>query len=212
MTRPRKVVPLASLPMRGEIPKEPIYTSRKPGRPSMLTEDSLTRFLTAVRAGNYRSVAASLCGLSPRTVERWVARGRGKDPNYPATPDYVHFVRMLDEAEAAAEALVTSNLVQRTRVDTAAAALWLRTRHPERWGPDPAEVGETTPQTSVVNIDQRQQVVFLTPDQYPDLVRGLLAAKRAAAPVAAEPVAEPDEEEERRGHRSDRLSNLRSNS
>jgi hypothetical protein len=209
--RKRKVIPQANLPVRGEIPKEPIYIGRKPGRPTSLTDENLLRFLTAVRAGNYRSVAARLCGIAPKTVERWVARGRGRDPNYPATPEYVNFVRMLDEAEAAAEALVTSNLVQRSRVDTAAAAMWLRTRHPERWGAEPVEATDPTVQTaSVVNIDQRQQVVFLTPDQYPDLVRGLLAAKRAATPPEPEPV--PEEEEERREYRSDRLSNLRSNS
>jgi hypothetical protein len=163
--------------------------NRHPGRPSKLTPVVETKLMTALRAGQTIRGAARYAGLSPDTVERWIARGRGRDVNFPPKPEYIRLARLVDENQAHAALLVTGNLVARSRVDTRAAEVWLRgPANPERaeWLddelPPPPPTGDTN-----VSIDAREQTVIVIPaGEVPDTVRALLARKRREHPV--EPV------------------------
>lgn len=165
----------------------------------------MDRFLDALRAGNYRHDAATYAGLSPRSVESWMYRGRGGRRDRQASPEYRDFVRTVEEAEAMARVSAVSNLFARGRVDTNAALAWLRTRDPEHWPKDP----EVKPADSAVQIiDRSQQVVILSPDEYPDLVARLLAQRRELRALEA-PDVQPMIEEAPRGSRHARLAALR---
>ena len=136
--RPR--APIPEIPADGQVAAHPIFRGRRPGRPNLMTDEMLVKFLTYIRAGNYRSVAAASCGLSYDSVRAWYLRGKGRDASgRPPRPEDIRFARMVDEAEAQAEALVTGNIVARSRQDTAAGLAWLRTRHPDRWPRDPGD-------------------------------------------------------------------------
>ena len=131
----RLTQPVARIPLPGQGAVVPTYEHRRPGKPSLLTRENQERFLIAIRAGNYREVAARMAGLNPHTVQGWIERGRGQKKNLPPTPEYVEFARLLDEAEAQAEGMVTGNVVARSRHDHNAGLAWLRTRYPQRWRP-----------------------------------------------------------------------------
>lgn len=207
--RRRARIPVAFLPIPGqEIPPEPVFAGRKPGRPALCPEPVLQRFLTALRAGNLRRTAAQYAGLSPGSVDNWMYRGQGHDAKRPPTPETKRFVALVLEAEATAAVLVTSNLVNRSRVSEQAAIFWLQHRYPQDWPKDPEAPG---PAAGPVVIDQRvahQQVLVLSGDEYPDLVAKLLEQKRVERAAIAPPV-EVITEEAPRGSRHARLSSLR---
>lgn len=106
---------------------------RPPGRPSYLQRDVEEKFMTALRARNRITAAARYAGLNPRTAEDWIARGRGLKVGRPAAPDYVRFARMVDENRATARVYVVGNVVARSRVDTAAAKMWLKVHGGPEW-------------------------------------------------------------------------------
>lgn len=168
---------------------------RKAGRPKGLTPENEEKFLQAIRAGSSYAAAARYIGLSPRTVETWLRRGRGFGPA-PATQEYVRFVRLVQQARASLHVLVTGNLVARSRVDTAAALAILRHIDPD-WRDDVLMDPDVLPAAGgparVVNVDNRHQemnVVVLPAGDVPDFVHALLERRRA------ELAATPEEEQE----------------
>lgn len=181
VTRPKRYrIPIAILPDPKSIraPMEPVYAHRRPGRPALCSEDVLQRFLLALRAGNFRYVAAQYAGLNPESVKQWYFRGKGHRPDRPATPEYVRFVRMVDEAEAAAEVLVVGNLVKRSATNTRAAEFYLTNKAPSRWHRLPEENEEPPAQQPVV-IDQstHQNLIILDPREHPELIEAYLKAQ-----------------------------------
>lgn len=54
----------------------PDAEQRRPGRPSLFTDDRRQRVVDAVRVGNYLKVAAAWAGVGERTLMTWLARGR----------------------------------------------------------------------------------------------------------------------------------------
>lgn len=182
-------------PTEGAPRAEPTWRpgKRKGGRPSRLTSVVEAKYLQALRAGSSYTDAARFVGLNPVTVDRWRRRGRGAD-QLPATPEYVRFVRLCDEARASVKVRLTGNLLERSRVDHHAALAMLRHLDPE-WRDDPLvnedNVAVTTSGGQVVSIDNRSQemnVLVLSPGQIPDFVHDLLEQRRAT--VAAQPVEE----------------------
>lgn len=183
--------------------EQPIYSARRPGRPTKLTPEVERRFLDCLRAGNYRTVCSAYSGLVPATVEKWIKRGRGTVGDRPATPEYIRFVRLVEEAEAASEVLVVGNLVARSKQDHNAGLAWLNRGPAERrarWRPDrdrdddDDEMPDGSPRPPMlasgappalalppgsVNYDQRQQVIVIARDQVPDVVSQLLVQQRA---------------------------------
>lgn len=163
---------------------------RKAGRPSRLTSAIEAKFMQALRAGSSYADASRFVGLNPLTVDGWRRRGRGVHA-LPATPEFVRFVRLCDEARASVKVQLTGNLLQRSRVDHHAALAFLRHLDPE-WRDDPLvnEDNTTGSHGQVVSIDNRQEmnVLVLTPGEIPDFVHDLLEQRRAI--VAAQPVEE----------------------
>lgn len=212
--RRRNRIPIALLPRPGQdlTVHDPVFAQRRPGRPALMPEEALQRFLTALRTGNTRKDAAIYAGLTDQSVKNWLWRGRGHDKSRPPTPEYVRFARMVEEAEVTAKILVTGNLVARARHDTGAALAWLQTRYPEDWprNPMPLEPGDPGATAAVVidNRDQRQQVVLLDASEYPELVARILAQRREARAIA-EPTIPIAEEAAPRGTRHPRLDALR---
>jgi hypothetical protein len=218
-------------------PDEPIYAGRRPGRPTKLTPEAERRFLDCLRAGNYRTVCSRYAGLAPDTVEKWIKRGRGHSKDRPATPEYIRFVRLVDEAEAQPEVLVVGNIVARSAKDHNAGLAWLRSgpkERRERWrrpGDEPPDDempdGSPLPRPQLLPgggsgatlalppgtvIDQRHQsVVFISPDQVPDVVSQLLAQQRIerAAQRQAQAAATPLPAEASNDTRIARLDGLR---
>lgn len=227
--RRRQQAPVALVPddfermLPANVPENPTYSGRKPGRPSLLTPENEQRFLLLLRAGNYRYVAAEIAGLSPHTVDKWIQRGLGRDPRRPPRPEYVRFARLVREAEAFAEALVTNNLVELTRTNYSAALAWLRTRHPERWPrpggerwadeePDDGVNGYRAPSITIEEHHQHDtRVLVINADDIPDLAHRLIQQQREQREQAAPPP-EPDVEVIDHGatSRSARLDPLRS--
>jgi hypothetical protein len=139
-----------------------------------MTEDVLQRFLLAIRAGNYRNVSARYAGLNPDTVYHWYMRGQNKlGEKYPPTAEYVRFVRLVDEAEAAAVVLVVGNLVRRSAVNTKAAEFWLTNRYREQWQRLPEEE-EPPPPGVVIDQSTHQNLIILDPREHPELVEAYL--------------------------------------
>lgn len=212
----RHKLPIAVLPKPGQsaVVHEPIFAQRRPGRPSLLPEDVLQRFLAAIRAGNTRADSAAYAGISETSVKHWMMRGQGRDKNRQPTPEHVRFARMVIEAEAAVKVLVVGNLVARSREDTRAALAFLQTKFPGEWplkpgvsvGDLPGDMPSAMPLT-IDQSDQRTQIVVLTGDAVPEMVAKLLAQKRAALPPPPEP--EVITEEEPRGVRHADLDGLR---
>ena len=106
--------------------------------------------------GVYRNVAAQAEGLKQDTVEKWMKRGRGQIKDRPPTPEYVMFVRRVEQTEALARGRVEANIVSRSKYDHNAALAWLRTRYPEQWPRFPGgEEGEDLPPGASVPTHRR---------------------------------------------------------
>lgn len=206
----RKHAPIVTaVAMPGQMPTKPVYSKRRPGRPSLMTADVQGRFLTALRTANYRSVAARLVGLNPGTVDHWLKRARGQIKNEPPYPEYVEFARLVDEAEAAAEAMVIGNLAARSRTNTAAGIFIASRRWAGHWpGDHPEEEPEAGP---TVLIDQRQtnqNVIVVSEGQFGDLIHGLLEAQRVEQ-RAAHPTVVIEERQDDKVRRHGDLDTLR---
>jgi len=177
-------------------PTEPIYVRRAAGRPSLLSPELEGRFMGLLLKGTYRNVAARACGLAPSTVEKWMRRGRGKDKDRPPFPEYVRFVRLVEQAEAMVEADVTGNIVHRSKYDHNAGLAWLRTRYPDRWprlpggedeeGPDGLPPpNRQPPMETTPAIQQQTNILVLDSDKWPEMAHQLIAQSRATQEAAA---------------------------
>lgn len=214
-------------PEDGSVPLEPIFPKKGPGAPSVLTPEIERRFLQLLAQGQYRNVAARLCGIAPVTVQKWIRAGRGVDTQRKPRPEYVRFAMLVDQAEALAEATVTSNVVKRSAYDHNAGLAWLRTRHPERWPrfagenesieddvfgdhrPRPSAASEAPGASTQPTIGQAN-VIMIAADQAPDFIRSLIAQQRAGQHVETEEVeTEEMENVTPHGSRHGRLDALR---
>jgi len=102
------------------------WAPRKPrrGRPSKLNPEVLSKFYTAIRAGESREGAARYAGIAPATLYRWLRDRRRR---------FIHFRRLLVQAEGAVAVMVSANLLGLSETSTAAAVACLRARRPEEW-------------------------------------------------------------------------------
>jgi hypothetical protein len=104
-------------------------------RPTKLTKAVQERICSALREGNYFSVACEGAGVAASTGREWVARGEGRCPGRPAGPPYAAFAAAVKKARAEAEASALRQVRQAANDGTWQAAAWLLERgHPERWG------------------------------------------------------------------------------
>jgi len=100
-------------------------------RPSKLTEDVKRRFLTSIRAGNDKKVAAAMAGISESTLYSWIEQGKRSD----AEPEFLEFLELLTQAEAEAEVAAVARIQQAAQNGRwQASAWWLERKYGERWG------------------------------------------------------------------------------
>lgn len=129
------------------------------GRRSLLDERTQRIVVLAVRGGNRLSVAARLAHVSPRTVEEWMRRGRGRDDR-PAVDRYVRFVEAIELARAEAEAEAVEVIMRAIphRPDLARWFLgivsddWRRDRRPTLSAPSGASTEPAPPEVSPVVV------------------------------------------------------------
>jgi hypothetical protein len=92
------------------------------GRPKKITEEKEKHLLTLLQAGMTKREACAVCGISPRTLERYQA-------------DSGAFVASIEKAEAEAAAAAVLAVRKALQAGTwTAAAWWLERRRPQEWG------------------------------------------------------------------------------
>lgn len=102
---------------------------RGAGRPTLLTQETTDRLLSALRAGNFRNVAAEWAGISDRVFREWMAKGEASRRG-----PFVDFRRRVLEAERAAEIRAVGLVMKAAEEDPKHAEWWLERKFPERWG------------------------------------------------------------------------------
>jgi len=131
------------------------------GRPCALTPEVKERVVQAIIAGCSRADAARYAGVTDRTLQRWVERGRaGKEA------PFAGFVSAVLDAEARASVLANGCIAKAIRDgDWKAAAWFLERRFPERYAPrsrlfDPHRVLEILEERGLV-VDRDRALVAL---------------------------------------------------
>ena len=90
----------------------------------------------ALQGGNTRRTAAAYAGISPRTLQRWLKRGREEDEG-----EYVDLLRHVEMAEADATVCMVAAVMKAAQSgEWRAAAWWLERRYPDDWGRRPRTV------------------------------------------------------------------------
>ena len=103
------------------------------GRPCKLTPSIQAAIVASIANGATRQAAADLAGIGAATVREWIARGEGRDPDRPATPELEDFAAEVRRAEASLEIRCVETILAS---DNWRAAAWLlERRFPDRWGP-----------------------------------------------------------------------------
>jgi hypothetical protein len=102
---------------------------KKRGRQSLLTDELEERVLSAIRAGNFRNVAAQWAGISLRTFKDWMKKGKLK----PASRQGIFCTRVI-EAEKGAEMRMVALIMKAATSDAKHAQWWLERKHSARWG------------------------------------------------------------------------------
>ena len=159
-------------------------TKRNPlgaGRPPKLDDANMAKFLSALRAGAPRKVAAEWADFSPRALRVWVARGREEPRSI-----YGKLRRSIVEAERAGEVALAGFIFRGAANDPKHAA-WLLTHHPEfrkRWaatqkvemtGKDGAPLRTVVETGGLDDLDLSK----LTPEELEILERVTAKARRA---------------------------------
>ena len=99
------------------------------GRPSKLTPELAERLCGYLGSGALLKDPAAACGVGEATVHEWIARGEGRDPQRPPTPELERFARQVRRAMAG-PMVVASNWLFQHKPD-----VWLARRDPRSWGP-----------------------------------------------------------------------------
>lgn len=109
-------------------------------RPTEPNDLVTKRIVDAIRAGASLEGAARGAGLSPRTAETWLARGREE-----AEGAFASFARAVDGAELELEQHLVGAIIVAARTQWSAAAFLLERRF-QRWAkPTSVTAGATTP-------------------------------------------------------------------
>lgn len=108
------------------------------GRPTKLDDLTAKRIVDAVREGHSYAAAARAGRIAENTLHNWLGRGRDGDP------DYVGFLRRVEEADHEAEhrcVAVLKNALEGTdaKLATDTAWKWLARRRPAQWSEKPVE-------------------------------------------------------------------------
>lgn len=123
--RPTPTAPTTGTPANPPPPK-------RTGRRSGLTIDPevADNIAASVRAGAFDYLAAQAAGIAPATFREWMARGEGRDPDRPSTPEFAAFAAQISRAKAEAR------IVAEQRVALDDPFKWLRYGPGRDRGPD----------------------------------------------------------------------------
>jgi hypothetical protein len=108
------------------------------GRPPLATPELVASLVACIADGNFRETAAALVGISPRTLSRWMAKGK-KDPDGP----YGHVYSAIVRAEGTAEGGAVKRICDAGDAEGGSVdhlKWWLERKFPERWGRDRGEI------------------------------------------------------------------------
>jgi hypothetical protein len=102
------------------------------GRPTVVTPEVRKKVLLAVRAGNYREVAAQFAGITYSTLRRYLKRTDD--------PEAVELCAALLEAEAAVEIEMVGAIKRLATGDLKAATWYLSRKASKRWADQSADI------------------------------------------------------------------------
>lgn len=109
-----------------------------PGRKTKLTAEVQSKFLRAIRAGNWIETCCDYVGINPDTYYEWMKRG---EKTGDGNAIYREFRAAVLEARASAEIESVARIrVSGQKGDWKADAWYLERSHPERWGKQRVEV------------------------------------------------------------------------
>lgn len=103
------------------------------GRPSSVTPEVRKNILLAIRAGNYREVAAQFAGITGKTLREYLKR---KDS------DAIEFRAAIQRAESEVEIEMVGAIKRLGTGDFKAATWYLTHKFPERWSDKSKELKE----------------------------------------------------------------------
>lgn len=107
---------------------------RRPGRPTKLVPSVTRKVLEELEAYATFEGACAAAGVSPRTVQTWIAQGRSPSAT-PAQRDFAEAVlRARDRAESSALQEIRLGLNVAGLKDWRAREVWLRLTRPEKYG------------------------------------------------------------------------------
>ncbi len=93
-------------------------------------EDRERRILVDLADGQTRACAAARAGITDRTMQNWMARGRkGEEP-------FASFVSAVKKAERDAEAVAVGEIRKAGTKNWTAFAWWLERKFPASWSKD----------------------------------------------------------------------------
>src|SRR5262245_4393151 len=107
------------------------------GRPTKLTPETAAMFTTALRRCAFFQTAAYLAEVDPRTVYRWLARGKREKKG-----PHADFCRTVKKALAETQAEALDLIVAAGKTHWQANAWLLERRYPERWSKHGRQIRE----------------------------------------------------------------------
>jgi len=106
-----------------------------------LPEDRITALLALIEVGNFFTVACRCAGVSAEVFNKWMKLGADPGSTSKSTVDpesakepYYSFARLVRQKEALAESRAVEQIQKAGDRDWRAAAHFLGTRSPNRWG------------------------------------------------------------------------------
>lgn len=134
--------------------------SKITGRRTLLNEDTQSKIVAALRAGNYFDVSCEYAGIAASTGFKWMARGRAEvarrekpsvkegSKEWNAEQPFVEFLQAISRASSEVQVKNVA-LIQKAAEgdekkaidpDWRAAAWFLERRHPKQWGKQVIEI------------------------------------------------------------------------
>lgn len=103
--------------------------TKKHGRPTKLTKELQTRICEYIYSGSSKQDAALLCGITRKTLENWLERGKTEELGM-----YVDFAEAVETALAAFKQTQIDLIATAAEKHWQAAAWLLERRFPREWG------------------------------------------------------------------------------
>lgn len=151
------------------------------GRKTVLTDTALRIMVMALERGNRLPVAATLAGMSHRSVYRWLEWGADPPPPERANMDnrkYIAFREAVEEARAIAEAKAVESVTTHLPTDPQAAIWFLRQQSPD-WNRDRAPVAPDRPADQpVTGVVVNQTVIHVDLETLQKVAAQELARRR----------------------------------